>query len=139
MPQQNFGSVVAGEKQTATLTFTFTSSSFDAESVAFNGSMASYVTALNLPMTYYGGSGEITVEINLPAGTPTGSYTLSVTLTGLDAYGTSHQASGQASFTVTSSESPGISIPSGTVSFIVVVAVLACVVVGSLAVLTRRH
>ena len=141
LSSQNLGTVTAGTNQTETLAFSFVGSNFNVESVSFTGSLTQYVTAINLPSTFYGSSGQVTVEFNLPAGTAAGSYSLTATLTGLDANGVQHQSTAPISFSVASEESGygGFSVPTGWVPFAVVVAILSVVIVGSLAVLTKRR
>jgi hypothetical protein len=139
--QGNFGSVAAGSNETATLTFTFSGSSFTATSVTFTGNGAQYVNAAGLPLTFFGGSGSITIELAVPVGASAGTYSLGATLTGLDAYGTEHICSGTAAYTVSAESGYGVTGPqmsSNLIEFIVVIAILACVIIGSLAVLTRR-
>jgi hypothetical protein len=140
LSSQNLGTVTAGEEnETATLTFTFTGSNFNAESVTFTGTGAEYVTAMGLPITFYGGQGQITVELNIPAGVASGTYTLTCTLTGLDVNGVQHQVTGTVSFTVAGSSSSGVSVPSGTWAFVAITIIISLVIVGALSVMTKRR
>jgi hypothetical protein len=137
----NFGNVNSGHGKLGTLTFSFTGTNINVLSVAFSGTGAEFLNATGLPLIFYGGSGSILVQLNIPAGTASGSYTLDVTLTALDAYGTQKVATGKVGFTVDAPISPEntLGVPQDLTVLVVVIIVIILVIIGTLAIIARRH
>ena len=147
-PQQTFtlaiqssdiGTAYLGQNKTATIAFSFSgTTNFQVLSVLFSGAGSEYIKAVNIPQTFYSGAGTITVDIDPPMGAHEGTYSVSVTLTGLDAAGLQRSASGQVTFTL-EREKIGLTtgVPDNIAEIIVVVIVLCVVIVAALAVLTR--
>jgi hypothetical protein len=137
----SLGTVTIGGNKTATLTFTFSgTTNFQVLSVLFSGTGSQYVTAVNLPQTFYSGTGTITVDIGLPAGVSEGTYTLSVTVSGFDASGLQRTASGQVSFIAEHQISGTTELPSSLTTLVVALIVIIIVIIVALAVLVKpRH
>ena len=138
----NFGDVTLGENQTIDVSFTFTGTSLTVTGIQLTGNNSQYFKVdTKFPQTFFGGSGTITLELDLPLDATLGTFTSTLTLSATDAFGTTHTASSSVAYTA---QNPGpgttIQIPNNsTTEFAVALAVMIVVIVGSLAVLTRRR
>ena len=138
----NFGDVTLGENQTIDVSFTFTGTSLTVTGIQLTGNNSQYFKVdTKFPQTFFGGSGTITLELDLPLDATLGTFTSTLTLSATDAFGTTHTASSSVTYTA---QNPGpgttIQIPNNsTTEFAVALAVMIIVIVGSLAVLTRRR
>jgi len=126
---ENTFSIVAGTSLTVT-------------GIQLTGNNSQYFKVdTKFPQTFFGGSGTITLELDLPLDATLGTFTSTLTLSATDAFGTTHTASSSVTYTA---QNPGpgttIQIPNNsTTEFAVALAVMIVVIVGSLAVLTRRR
>ena len=138
----NFGDVTLGENQTIDVSFTFSGTSLTVTGIQLTGNNSQYFKVdTKFPQTFFGGSGTITLELDLPLDATLGTFTSTLTLSATDAFGTTHTASSSVAYTA---QNPGpgttIQIPNNsTTEFAVALAVMIVVIVGSLAVLTRRR
>ncbi len=139
--QASFGTITLGTNQTIDVSFTFAGTSLTVTGVQVTGNEAQYIKAdTTFPKTYFGGSGTITLELDLPGSAAAGTYTCTLTVTGTDAFGTTHTASSSVTYTAqTEATGPTIQLPNNSmIMFGVTIGVISVVIVGSLAVLTRR-
>jgi len=134
----DFGSVAQGTSRPATLTFSFTSSTFQLTHVSFTGIGSEYLRAVNLPETFSGGSGNVMVELNMPRDLPVGSYVVAVILSGMDPNGLQHSASGEAVFVVEPYTGVGLELPDNVLALVGVIAVVVVIIVVVMLFLTRK-